>query len=265
MRNTGSRGRSGFHSSSRYSHWRRSWQRAPGYRQPGSRRLCCSTASCSRALTNGIAKRGRTRRETARDRASELESLATARPSDSQAPPWPRHRPGRLSPEVPRSQGSRCELGTPSAPAIRQYRAFGACTFAANSRLRCRSLSEERRAAGPTNHRWRRASQRSSTGDQGFCFGLADSESGSAVTGPVSATMQKRGGRSSGPSSPSDSRDSERAWNCPRDRSVPKHDGARWSASRSLACRATRVSRRAGTDTRGQTEAGRTTPRSTTR
>jgi hypothetical protein len=32
----------------------------------------------------------------------------------------PRHRPGRLSPEVHRSQGSRYERGTPSAPAIRQ-------------------------------------------------------------------------------------------------------------------------------------------------
>ena len=34
---------------------------------------------------------------------------ATARPSESRAPPLPRHRPGRQPPEVPRSQGSRCE------------------------------------------------------------------------------------------------------------------------------------------------------------
>jgi hypothetical protein len=47
---------------------------------------------------------------------------ATARPSESRAPPLPRHRPGRQPPEVPRSQGSRCERGTPSAPAIRQIR-----------------------------------------------------------------------------------------------------------------------------------------------
>ena len=45
---------------------------------------------------------------------------ATARPSESRAPPLPRHRPGRQPPEVPRPQGSRCERGTPSAPAIRQ-------------------------------------------------------------------------------------------------------------------------------------------------
>jgi hypothetical protein len=44
--------------------------------------------------------------------------LATVWPTDSQAPPWPRHRPGRLSPEVPRSQANRCERGTPSAPQL---------------------------------------------------------------------------------------------------------------------------------------------------
>jgi hypothetical protein len=52
------------------------------------------------------------------------------------------------------------------------------------------------------------------------------------------ATLQKRGAGSSAPSSRSDSRDSERAAKCPRNRSVPRHDGARWSPSRSLACRA---------------------------
>ena len=56
---------------------------------------------------------------------------------------------------------------------------------------------------------------------------------------PAWATeMQKRGAGSSDPSSRSDSRDGERARDCPRNRSAPRHDGARWSASRSLACRA---------------------------
>jgi hypothetical protein len=52
---------------------------------------------------------------------------ATARPSDSQAPQRPRHRPGRLSPEVPHSQGSRCERDTTSAPAVRKSRDARRC------------------------------------------------------------------------------------------------------------------------------------------
>jgi hypothetical protein len=68
--------------------------------------------------------------------------------------------------------------------------------------------------------------------------------------------MQKRAACSSGPFSSSNSRDSEHAGNCPGDRSVPRHAGARWSAWRSLACRARRGSSRSAADARRAGNAG---------
>jgi hypothetical protein len=73
---------------------------------------------------------------------------------------------------------------------------------------------------------------------------------------PRAATMQKRGASFSGPSSRSDSRDSERAGNCPRNRSVPRYDGVGWSASWSLACRAEQGRRRKQSDPRRSAKGG---------
>ena len=85
------------------------------------------------------------------------------------------------------------------------------------------------------------------------CFWSAPRLSGSLRLSSQSATKQQRRGGSSRPSSRSDSRDprerghkesGERAGDCPPARSVPRRDGARWRAWRSLACRAKGSSRR---------------------
>jgi hypothetical protein len=69
-------------------------------------------------------------------------------------------------------------------------------------------------------------------------------ERGSLVETAAEGTKQKREAGSSGPSSRSDSRDSERAGNCRRNRSGPRYEGLPRGASRSLACAAEPGSRR---------------------
>jgi hypothetical protein len=55
-----------------------------------------------------------------------------------------------------------------------------------------------------------------------FCSRGPAGRSGSRQLSSPAATMQKRGAGSSGPSSRSDSRDGERAQDCPRNRSAPR-------------------------------------------
>ena len=69
-------------------------------------------------------------------------------------------------------------------------------------------------------------------------FGLAGTESSSAATRPVLATMQKRGVGYFGSVLALGFTQIAIAENGPRKRSLPRHDRAWNSASRSLACRA---------------------------
>jgi hypothetical protein len=126
---------------------------APGSGRPGTgsrlARLCCSTASCSRALTNGIAKRGRTRRATARDGRA---SPSLSRPPAERSIGAPPARRGRVTSSpmadghapVVRTKPARRHAGRRASPHHRRrlgsagaHRARGSAGMTARARVGC--------------------------------------------------------------------------------------------------------------------------------
>ena len=130
---------------------------------------------------------------------------------DSQAPPWPRHRSGRLSPEVSRSPGSRCERRTPSTPAIRP----SAVEPASSPAVVVATPSKHSQASeNPAGCRARRAARSHSGLSLGRLSEIAPpwSNTGSLTWGPSGLPAPRAAARRGVWRSPRRSRFSPRPW-----------------------------------------------------